>query len=103
MSAGKATPTDARMMWKPSVNAIWLRAASSCEASITTTGGSASRHAGLGFFQAGLELLGAGAVDVRDGLCGGGQQRRCEQAHDEPGPSAKLRALAAQVVSGLDH
>src|SRR4051794_21816134 len=30
--AGKPTPTDARMMWKPSVNAIWLRAASSWEA-----------------------------------------------------------------------
>src|SRR4051794_30678648 len=26
MIAGNATPTDARMMWKPSVNAIWLRA-----------------------------------------------------------------------------
>src|SRR4051794_8594784 len=35
ISAGNATPIDARMMWKPSVNAIWLRAASSCEASIT--------------------------------------------------------------------
>ena len=32
MIAGSATPTDARMMWNPSVNAIWLRAASSCEA-----------------------------------------------------------------------
>src|SRR3954447_3644903 len=32
MSAGNATPSDARMMWKPSVNAIWLRAASSCDA-----------------------------------------------------------------------
>src|SRR5215207_9211817 len=27
MIAGNATPTDARMMWNPSVNAIWLRAA----------------------------------------------------------------------------
>src|SRR3954452_10283185 len=33
MMAGKATPRDARMMWKPSVNAIWLRAASRVEAS----------------------------------------------------------------------
>ena len=32
MIAGNATPSDARMMWKPSVNAIWLRAAASCEA-----------------------------------------------------------------------
>src|SRR5215213_9821562 len=32
MIAGKATPIDARMMWKPSVKAIWLRAASSVEA-----------------------------------------------------------------------
>src|SRR3954449_3341017 len=32
MIAGNATPSDARMMWKPSVNAIWLRAASTCEA-----------------------------------------------------------------------
>src|SRR4051812_1445249 len=31
MIAGNATPSDARMMWNPSVNAIWLRAASSCE------------------------------------------------------------------------
>ena len=28
MIAGKATPMQARMMWNPSVNAIWLRAAS---------------------------------------------------------------------------
>ena len=27
--AGKATPRQARMMWKPSVKAIWLRAGSS--------------------------------------------------------------------------
>src|SRR3954454_14338447 len=33
MIAGNATPSDARMMWNPSVNAIWLRAASSWEAS----------------------------------------------------------------------
>src|SRR3954453_4519425 len=32
MSAGNATPSDAMMMWKPSVNAIWLRAASAVEA-----------------------------------------------------------------------
>src|SRR4051794_33847737 len=32
MIAGRATPSDARMMWKPSVNAIWLRAASRFEA-----------------------------------------------------------------------
>src|SRR4051812_11651609 len=31
--AGKATPSDARMMWNPSVNAIWLRAASTVDAS----------------------------------------------------------------------
>ena len=31
-SNGSATPSDARMMWKPSVNAIWLLAASSVEA-----------------------------------------------------------------------
>src|SRR3954451_6504940 len=160
MNAGKATPADARMMWKPSVNGIWLRAASSCEASITMAGGSAPRHAGLGLCQAGLELLGAGAVDVRDGLAdgvderlvdgggaagvihrdhaararrqrgvhlladpafepvlgelphhpaghrpdrSGGQQRRREQADDEPGASADLRALAALVVPALDH
>jgi len=30
--AGNATPTDARMMWNPSVKAIWLRAASRSEA-----------------------------------------------------------------------
>src|SRR6185436_2597685 len=30
--AGKPTPREARMMWKPSVNAIWLRAASSSDA-----------------------------------------------------------------------
>src|SRR3954465_5303177 len=35
MIAGNATPSDARTMWKPSVNAIWLRAASSCEAANT--------------------------------------------------------------------
>src|SRR3954454_5360170 len=75
MSAGKATPTDARMMWKPSVNAIWLRAASSCAASSTMTGGSAPRHASLGFCQAGLELLRAGAVDLRDGLSDGVSER----------------------------
>src|SRR3954462_4972975 len=33
MSAGNATPSDAITMWKPSVNAIWLRAASSADAS----------------------------------------------------------------------
>src|SRR3954463_2359108 len=32
MSAGNATPSDASTMWKPSVNAIWLRAGASCEA-----------------------------------------------------------------------
>ena len=35
MIAGNATPIDARMMWKPSVNAIWLLAAVSSEASGT--------------------------------------------------------------------
>jgi hypothetical protein len=33
MIAGKATPRLARMMWKPSVIAIWLRAGSSCDES----------------------------------------------------------------------
>ena len=37
MIAGNATPSDARMMWKPSVNAIWLRAASSCAATGRTS------------------------------------------------------------------
>src|SRR3954451_24099791 len=32
MIAGNATPSDARMMWKPSVKAIWLRAASRLDA-----------------------------------------------------------------------
>src|SRR3954453_22947514 len=63
------------MMWKPSVNAIWLRAASNCEASITMTGGSASGHPGLGFCQADLQLLGTGVVDVRDGLSDGVGER----------------------------
>ena len=35
MIAGSATPSDARMMWNPSVNAIWLRAASSVVAAST--------------------------------------------------------------------
>src|SRR3954452_20481829 len=47
MTAGKATPSDARMMWKPSVNAIWLRAASSCEASTETVATSGSENAVL--------------------------------------------------------
>jgi len=38
MIAGNATPSDARMMWNPSVNAIWLRAAWSVVASISLLG-----------------------------------------------------------------
>ena len=46
MIAGNATPSDARMMWKPSVNAIWLRAAVSCEANWSAlTIGSLTRRA----------------------------------------------------------
>src|SRR3954453_23863544 len=51
MIAGNATPSDARMMWKPSVNAIWLRAASSWEASgmaAVTVPPSAPRNRGSG-------------------------------------------------------
>jgi len=33
--AGSATPSDARMMWNPSVNAIWLRAAVRLEARVS--------------------------------------------------------------------
>src|SRR3954467_9943718 len=137
------------MMWKASVNAIWLRAASSCEVSSNMAGGSAAGHTGLGLGQAGLELAGAEAVDRGHGLphrvdegCvhdaaavravnrdqptasvgergvelladpalepvlgeladhpagggadrGRGQQRRGEQADDEPGAAAELRA-----------
>src|SRR3954471_918642 len=36
MIAGSATPSDARMMWNPSVKAIWLRAASRFEANTDT-------------------------------------------------------------------
>src|SRR3954453_17154248 len=68
ISAGNATPTDARMMWKASVNAIWLRAASSCEVSSNMAGAPAARHTGLGPGQAGLELAGAEAVDRGHGL-----------------------------------
>src|SRR3954447_24171722 len=42
ISAGRATPSDARTMWKPSVNAIWLRAASRLDA---TSIGSRRRYA----------------------------------------------------------
>jgi hypothetical protein len=45
--AGSATPSDARMIWKPSVNAIWLLAAVSVDASISAdafaAGGRSSR------------------------------------------------------------
>src|SRR3954453_14940482 len=47
MIAGNATPSDARMMWKPSVNAIWLRAASSCEANTETVATSGRENAVL--------------------------------------------------------
>src|SRR3954452_15364317 len=56
------------MMWKASVNAIWLRAASSCEVSSNMAGDSAAGHTGLGLGQAGLELAGAEAVDRGHGL-----------------------------------
>src|SRR3954468_8227366 len=47
MIAGNATPIDARMMWKPSVNAIWLRAGSSCDAARVSMDGELSGpHAG---------------------------------------------------------
>src|SRR4051794_10484671 len=176
MIAGSATPTDARMMWNPSVNAIWLRARSRFDANVSIAVGLASgpqqswetvvakwlaaAHAGLGFGQPGLELLRAEAVDRGDGLSDGvdqrlvhgiaavgvidgddpsrpsrqrgvhllsdatrqpvlgelahhaarggsdrgrSQQRRREQPHGEPGASAELRALAAEVVAGLGH
>src|SRR5215216_1001242 len=35
-------------------------------------------HPGLGFCQAGLEVLGAGAVDVRDGLSDGVDERHID-------------------------
>jgi hypothetical protein len=35
MIAGSATPTDARMMWNPSVKAIWLRAQSRFDANVS--------------------------------------------------------------------
>ena len=52
MIAGNATPSDARMMWKPSVNAIWLRAASRFDAasgrtSVSVTGGNLPQAAPL--------------------------------------------------------
>ena len=36
--AGKATPMQARMMWNPSVNAIWLRAGSSSDETASRLG-----------------------------------------------------------------
>ena len=52
MIAGKPTPNDARMMWNPSVNAIWLRAMSRFEAaigraSITVSTSAEDRRVGL--------------------------------------------------------
>src|SRR4051794_4810473 len=72
MIAGSATPTDARMMWNPSVKAIWLRAHSRFDANVSIAEGpeeaGSAGHSGLGFGQAGLELLRAEAVDGGDGL-----------------------------------
>src|SRR6266545_4520405 len=38
ITAGKATPRQARTMWKPSVNAIWLRAASRFDPASASSG-----------------------------------------------------------------
>src|SRR3954452_18022106 len=46
MSAGNATPSEARTIWNPSVNAIWLRAASSVVA--MGSGGAQDLGPGLG-------------------------------------------------------
>src|SRR3954451_7522150 len=99
MSAGSATPSEARMMWNPSVNAIWLRAAPRLEARVSVPA------VPLGFdpdpARALMREARAGPVD--DGLGAilvGGQQGEVDGAPGELGFLALDRLTAEHLHHG---
>ena len=71
MIAGNATPIDARTMWNPSVNAIWLRAGANCEAAARRTGSeSAQLPTGAGSAGVGSSSQSMRAASERSSTCG---------------------------------
>src|SRR5450631_2756449 len=79
-SVGKATPRQARMMWKPRVTAIWSRAAS------RLAGGSGPRAKSIA-----RRLLLAEGLQQDDGhLLGQGRHRDLELGLDRSGRAAHL-------------
>src|ERR671924_111847 len=105
MIAGKATPMHASTMWKPSVKAIWLRAASRSAASGKSSGptfdppGARERLAGLqldeclscpeGIRRAGHRIdRQAAAGDIREWVAGEEHQVTVGLIHPERQPAA---------------
>src|SRR3954464_6199667 len=87
MSAGSATPKEARTMWKPSVKAIWLRAASRFEARGSQTA--------AGPVSAGMDVV----RTSRGGACRGlGQRVRAPVDVCLVGPVEHLRPACPREV-----
>src|SRR4051812_30078538 len=97
--AGSATPSDARMMWNPSVNAIWLRAAPRLEARVSV----AAAPLGLDPNPARALMREARAGPVDDGfraILVGGQQGEVDGAPGELGLLALDRLAAEHLHHG---
>src|SRR3954453_20983288 len=105
MIAGNATPSDARMMWKPSVKAIWLRAASSCAASVTIALPPAASvpGAGLGALAVVLveaTLVGQHRAGRRDVVGEGRGQRVPERQLDQRSHDLHMVGVGREGVRG---